>query len=545
MSTFDSGLFRAVPSARAPVVWLALFSGIQGVSTIAAAFALGALVSAVVSGSPLYSPLGWVVAVFTLRAAGAYATEAAAARAGTRVSTDLRRRLLGRRLTQPVDTAADPAGALTFAAQGVTSVETYVVRFLPAVVTACAVPTLAVVALLAVDWPSALIVLATLPLLPVFAWLIGRTTREVTDRRWAALRVLAGHFLDVVQGLPTLVAYGRAERQVAAIRATSERHRVESMATLRMAFLSSAALELLATISVALVAVSVGLRLVNGDLDLRTGLVAILLAPEAYWPIRRVGAEFHAAADGAQALRQILSDLQRPASGSLHETRRTPTKDRVSVAHIVFRYPGSADEVLSDVSLSAGRGLTVITGPTGSGKTTLLEVLAGLRQPESGTVETAPAHLVAQRPFLLPDTVRVNLTAGSGLAATTDDLWSALDRVGMRAVVATMPAGLETRLGDDGFGLSAGQRGRLALARALLSPAGVVLLDEPTAHLDTDGVSLAHRVIATLARERVVVATTHRPELVRLAEQHVSLACRTVARHTEAQGVVHAAGAAS
>ena len=400
----DPRLLRAVPQARRSVVGLGVAGVLQGVATVCGAFAVGALVTAVVHQDDLVGPITLLALAFGARAALAYAVERTAARAGVTVSGALRARLLGTWLERPAETWPDPAAGTTLAAQGCTAVETYVTRYLPALVHASVVPVLAVGALFVVDWPSAVIVVLTLPLLPLFAALIGRTTQEATDRRWAALQGLSGHFVDVVRGLPTLVAYGRGTRQVATVRSVSERHREETMATLRLSFLSSAALELLATLSVALVAVTVGLRLAAGNLDLLPGLVAILLAPEAYWPIRRVGAEFHAAADGAQALDRIMDELDADAP--------VPTRipgSGVVLQQVGYRYPGDDTEVLRDLTLTAGGGLTVVTGASGSGKTTLLELVAGLRTPTPERSTPAPAHLVTQRPFLLPGSVRDNL----------------------------------------------------------------------------------------------------------------------------------------
>jgi ABC-type transport system involved in cytochrome bd biosynthesis fused ATPase/permease subunit len=332
------------------------------------------------------------------------------------------------------------------------------------------------------------------------------------------------------------VSYGRAARQVDTISSVSQRHRRTTMETLRLAFLSSAALELLATISVAMVAVTVGIRLAHGSMALGTALVAILLAPEAYWPIRRVGAEFHAAADGAEALADIQGHLSpstttasASASAAAEPAAAAPAAAEPAAAapaavrarRVSYTYPGTTTPVLADVSLSAGPGLTVLTGPSGTGKTTLLEVLAGIRNPQGGSVTAPATHLVGQRPFLTADTVRGNLALGNSAGA--DALWEALREVGLDGVVAAMPHGLDTRLGDDGFGLSAGQRARLVLARAVLSPATVVLLDEPTAHLDAGSVAVAHDAIRSLATRRCVIAVTHRPELVAAADSHAHL----------------------
>ncbi|MEO8828226.1 thiol reductant ABC exporter subunit CydD [Lapillicoccus sp.] len=536
MRPTDPRLLRLVPSARRPVLLLVLVGAAQGVAAILGAFALAALVVAVVRGTSLTGPATGVAVIFGVRAALGYASERVAARAGLEVSVALRRSLLAGWLAQTAEHQPPPDAASTLAAQGTTSVETYVARYLPALVTSVVVPLLAIVTLAVTDWPSALVVVLTLPLLPLFAALIGRTTREATERRWAAMGSLAGHFLDVVQGLPTLVAYGRGEHQVVTVRRTSERHRVETLATLRLAFLSSAALELLATISVAMVAVTVGLRLASGGLDLRVGLIAILLAPEAYWPIRRVGAEFHAAADGAAALDSIVSALDAgPAADADGGEGPSAAEPKLRMQAVTYQHPGAECLALNEVDMVAPRGLTVVTGPSGAGKTTLLEVAARLREPSAGQVSGPAAHLVTQRPLLLPASIRDNLTLGTSVANQTEApdephqwndrrLWDALRAAGLAGVVAQTPGGLDTVLGDDGFGLSAGERARLALARAALSPAAVVLLDEPTAHLDSASVTTVHALIVALARTRIVVAVSHRPELAALADQQVCLA---------------------
>ena len=505
-------------------------------ATIATAFPLSALVVAVVRDEPVVHAAAYLVVVLVVRAVLSFVGESVAASAGTTVSNALREQLLRRWLSVPAEQRPAPAEAVTLAAQGTTSVEPYVARFLPALVTASVVPALAVVTLAFVDWLSALVVLLTLPLLPLFAALIGATTRDATDRRWGALADLSGHFLDVVRGLPTLVAYGRGERQVQTIAEVSQGHRRATMATLRLAFLSSAALELLATICVAIVAVTVGLRLSHGSVDLGTGLLAILLAPEAYWPIRRVGAEFHSASDGAAALATALPQLSTPEISPKSPNASVPAAPvtgkagewpkAVEVRGLRYSYPGSSTPVLDGIDLSATTGLTVVTGPSGGGKSTLLELVAGLRTPTAGEVRSGSTHLVTQRPFLTVGSLRENLTLGAGPVPDAT-VWETLREVGLDGVVAAQPDGLQTRLGDDGRGFSAGQRARLVLARARLTGADVILLDEPTAHLDDESAAVAHRVIRDLARHRCVVAVTHRAELLALADHHVELPATT------------------
>jgi len=517
MRPFDPRLLRTAPAARRPVAVLAVVGILQGVATIGLAASVAALVVAVVEGTSLRTPALWLAGLFAVRAVLAWTSERVAAWVGVEVTVALRGQLVDRWLAAPAERRPAPDRAVTLAAQGAASVEPYAARFLPALVAGAVVPVLAIATLFWVDWLSGLIVLLTLPLLPFFAALIGRTTQAETEKRWSALASLSGHFLDVMRGLPTLVGYGRAERQVEVIGEVSQQHRVATMSTLRLAFMSSAALELLASISVAIVAVAVGLRLTHGSMTLQAGLLAILLAPEAYWPIRRVGAEFHAAADGAEAIDGILAELDAASSRAAVDGQEVG----VTLTDVAYTYPEATSPVLAGVHLDAGPGLTALTGPSGVGKSTLLELAAGLRTPTAGTVRAGRVHLVTQRPFLPAGTLRDALVLGNG--ADDQAVWDALRLVGLEGFVAALPLALATPLGDDGFGLSAGQRARVALARATLSTAPVLLLDEPTAHLDAGSAALVHELLAGLAERRTVVVVTHRPELVELADQHVVL----------------------
>lgn len=525
MGPVAATLTRIAPGARRGFARLAGVGVLAGIVALAQALSVAWVITAVVGEDPLRTPLTVLTTILVLRGLVAALDEIVARHAGHAVSGEVRSRLLLRWLSSPPDQRPDHDAAIGLAGVGVNSLEPYVAQYLPALVTAVVVPALTMIVLLWVDPWSSLILLLTLPLLPLFAALIGKHTEQETARRWEAMHTLAGHFLDVVRGLPTLVAYGRAQHQVETVAAVGDRHRRASVQTLRTAFLSSAALELLATISVAMVAVAVGLRLAYGRMDLQVGLAAILLAPEAYWPIRRVGQEFHNAADGAAVLARLASYLDHgPMSGGGDEATGDGDEDvhadpsgqefsPVAIEGVFFGYP-ERPRVLDDLSLHTppGPGMTVLTGPSGSGKSTLLDLLAGVRTPSSGIVVARPAHLATQRPVILPGSVLDALRLGAP-AASESECRDALQAVGLWSALRERE-GLTTRLGDDGVGLSAGQRTRLALARALLSRTSLVLLDEPTAHVDIDDLDSLRDLVTDLATTRRVIVATHDDALV-------------------------------
>ncbi|KRF11420.1 hypothetical protein ASG90_16855 [Nocardioides sp. Soil797] len=549
MRPLDPEVLPHLAPARRSLAVVVVGNVLAGLLVVAQAFAGAALVAGVLetpAGSGWHAAAWWFAGITVGRAVLGRTVDAAAARAAGQVGVRLRDLVLRSALGQSAtDLGRRRRGELTtLATRGVAAVEPYLTRYLPALVLAVVLPVITLVAIASQDWLSALIVLLTLPLLPVFAVLIGMTTREKADRQWRALGTLAGHFLDVVRGLPTLVANRRATAQVAQIRVVTDRHRRATVDTLKLAFASSAALELIATISVALVAVSVGLRLAGGSLDLRTALTVLLLAPEAYWPIRRVGAEFHSAAEGTATFTAI-SELTRtgdscvanrqfsmPEPAILDGSPRTIRLDDVSLA-----WPDRAP-VVRGLSAQLRPGtITAVIGPSGCGKSTLLHTLLGELELADGMVRAGGDDLAAirrttwrarvahlpQRPWLIADTIAANLRLGRP-EATEADLYGALAAVDLAGLVRSLPDGLETLLGDDGLGLSAGQRARLALARVVLAERPYVFLDEPTAHLDADSERIILDVIRLLAETSTVVVVAHRQAVVEVADQVIDLA---------------------
>jgi thiol reductant ABC exporter CydD subunit len=404
------------------------------------------------------------------------------------------------------------------------------------------VPVAVVAVVTAQDLLAGLILLGTLPLVPVFGALVGFTTQVRTRDQWRTLSVMSGHFLDVVQGLPTLVVFRRAVAQVETIRRVMDDNRRATMSTLRLAFLSSAVLEFVATISVALVAVSTGLRLVGGSLDLHTGLVVLVLAPEAYWPLRQVGAQFHASAEGVAAAERVFAVLDTPvpapapsSSGAVDLARSTLRLEGLSVSY----GPGRPALPAVDLTVAAGEYLGIV-GPSGCGKSTLLAALLRFVSPSGGRVlvdgpEGASdlADLdeqrwrqqiawVPQQPWLAAASVEANVRLARP-DADDAQVAAALDAAGAGAFVSALPRGRSTVLGVDGAGLSAGERQRIALARVFLRDAQLVLLDEPTAHLDPVSERAVAAAVRRLAAGRTVIAVAHRPALLADADRVVSL----------------------
>jgi ATP-binding cassette subfamily C protein CydD len=423
--------------------------------------------------------------------------------------------------------------------------DAYFARYLPQLVLAALVPAVVLARLLPADLTATATIALTLPLIPIFMALVGLHTEAANRRQFRLLARLSHHFLDVVAGLTTLKIFGRAGTQAAAIRRISAEQRRMTMRTLRVAFLSSLVLELLATLSVALVAVGIGLRLVSGHLDLTTALIVLILAPEAYLPLRQVGAHYHASAEGLAAAEQAFAVLETPVptTGSAPAPAGTIVFDDV-----VVRYR-DRDALRLSAAIEPGE-IVALAGASGCGKSTALDVLLGFVAPHRGRVTAGGVDLatvdltawrstiawVPQRPYLFAGTVGDNIAlgqepapgAGPAHGVAGPEVVAAARLAGADAFITMLPDGYETVLGDDGTGLSAGQRQRIALARAFLRDAPIVLLDEPTANLDSDTAGEVMAAIRRLAHGRTVIMAAHRPELIALADRIIDLAAQPV-----------------
>ncbi|MFE0589466.1 thiol reductant ABC exporter subunit CydD [Micromonospora echinospora] len=563
---FDPRLLRRVPAVRRHLAVLAGLGVLTALLVIAQATALAVLLATAFDGRLHREALAGLVAAVAARAAVVWAQGAVSARAAATVKATLRADLLGAVGRHgPGWVAGQRAGQLaTLAGRGLDALDAYFTGYLPQLVLSVTVPVAVLARLVLADWSSALIILVTLPLIPIFGALLGWQAQAATERQWRRLSRLGGHFLDMVAGLATLRAFGRSRAQVDVVRRMADGHRVATMRTLRIAFLSGLVLELVATLSVALVAVPVGIRLLDGGLTLTTALLVLLLTPEAYLPLRTAGARFHASMEGLSALNDAFAVLEgadaarAPARAEVPagaEVPGTPAEAEVPAGapcstksgnrgpllppqpgEIRFEAVTVAYErttALRDVTLTVRPGERIaVVGPSGAGKSTLLGLLLGFVTPTGGRVTVDGVDLatvdldewrrrlawVPQRAHLFAATLADNICLGAP-ETRPEALTAAVRAAALDEVVAALPDGLETRLGERGHGLSSGQRQRVALARAFLRDAPVVLLDEPTARLDTASEAVVLEATRRLVAGRTALLVAHRPALLADADR--------------------------
>ncbi|MGY1986813.1 thiol reductant ABC exporter subunit CydC [Blastococcus sp. SYSU DS0669] len=527
-----------VPGLPGALVRAALAALVQATGLVLLAAGLAhavARASGLAEGSPTV-PLALAAAGVAVRAAAGSLGEAVAARDARRAEEVLRRRLLGRLATSPAAVAAagGPAPAAVLATTRLHDLGPALASYLPALAQTVVVPPALLLALAWTDPLSAVLVAATLPLVPVFMVLVGKHTQDATAGSARALDRIAAHVAELVRGLPVLVGLGRAAEQTAALAALGEAHRTRTLSTLRIAFLSALVLELIATLSVALVAVTVGVRLVEGHIALGVGLTALLLAPEAFAPLRALGAAHHAAEDAALAAAEARAVLAAPADAGAAPAPGDddPRGADVAVAGLTVAYPGRTAPALPPTDLVVHPGeLVALRGPSGSGKSTLLAALAGLTDPGArvaGSLATGgPVAVVPQFPRTTGATVADELRRHAAAEPGVDEI------VAEAYVVEALGRLEATDLaGRAPESLSPGELQRVALARALVRVrrgARLLLLDEPTAHLDDDARGLVAAVLASLRGTVTTVLVTHDPVLAGLADRTVDLPAPAVA----------------
>lgn len=546
MRPLDPRLLKYASSARRHIILISILGIVTAVLVIAQTLALSAALSpAVTSGASLTqvrTPLLLLVAIVIARAAVIGVREALGHRAADRTIRELR----GRVLTHisnlgPRWRATHGSEASTLLSRGLTDLSPYFVDYLPQLVLTATVTPLALATILFLDFWSAFIAAIVVPLIPIFMALIGRFTQSASSEKLETMQTLGAQMLDLIAGLPTLRALGRESAPRAHLESLSRSNTRATMSTLRIAFLSGAVLEFLSTLCVALVAVEVGFRMVFGHVSLFTGLAVIMLAPEVFEPLRQVGAQFHASANGVAAAERAFEILETPIPSMDEDSEN-------SVQGIQNIDWSSAAFSLRDLSIEA-RGtwapaglnadilpgtLSVLAGPSGSGKTSTIYALMRLLPIQSGQLmvrtcsgEEIPLQdipkealwkaitWVPQHPSLLPGTLREQLPS-----STDEELEAAAALCGFTEVLDTLAERWDAPIGQDGAGLSVGQRQRFALTRALLARTPIVILDEPTAHLDAVSEEIVLKAIEALRKKgRTIIAIAHRQALIDAADQ--------------------------
>lgn len=527
-------------AVRKPVTWAIGLGLASGVLLIVQAALLAHVANAVIFTSTppsgLLTAFLGLLGVIAVRATLAYAIERASFTAASTVKLAVRDRLM-RQLQalgltwQRGEQTGDVVNSLT---DGVESLEAYYGRYLPQTALAVLIPAAILVVVAPIDWVSALILLVTAPLIPVFMVLIGKGAERLNQRQWQRMGLLSGHFLDALQGLTTLKIFNLGRREARLIERLSDDYRKSTMAVLRVAFLSSLVLEFLATVSIAMVAVLIGFRLLWGEIGFEAGFLVLLLAPEFYLPLRNMGAVYHARMEAIGAAERIVELLDAP---TLHWAgrRRDAIGDRVprvDVESLDYAYPGG-DPALSAIDLTINPGETMaLVGPSGAGKSSLALMLLGLLRPDRGAVRINGVALddmaidtwrdavawVPQQPRLFFGSIRDNLCLGRP-HADEPALWRALDLAQARAFVEALPQGLDTPIGERGVRLSGGEAQRLAIARALVKDAPFAVVDEISAHLDADNEHRLVRALQALGQGRSLLVIAHRLATVRHADR--------------------------
>ncbi len=479
-----------------------------------------------------------LVAVLPLRALAQWGQEVAGLEASLRIRRRARAALLDHLvLLGPVRLASRHSASLANQlVEQVEALDGYFARFLPQLRLAIGLPLLILAVVAWLDWLAALFLLLSAPLIPLFMALVGMGAERLNRDQFSAMARLSGHFIDRVRGITTLQLFDRGRDATAEVHAAAEDYRLLSMKTLRLAFLSSAVLEFFTSVAIAVVAIYVGFGLLgfitygpSSALSLFSGLLVLLLAPEFFQPLRSLSQHYHdraAALGAADGLVAVLNEVPDALHPEAHPPEPAIDEEIVSLTGVTVEHPGRG-RVLGPIDLVVSPGeVLVLTGPSGAGKSTLLQLLAGFIGPSSGQWRRSTQPRFAwmdQRPLLILGSLADNLRLADPQASEAR-MRRALSRAGLDELLSELPEGLETRLGERGLGLSAGQAQRLALARIFLSASPLVLLDEPTASLDEDSEAWIIRALSELAEEgRTLVIATHHPALMAMADRRLAL----------------------
>lgn len=542
MKPLDPRLLHYAKAAKRYIFEIALLGLLTAALVIAQAFLISAALTPVVTGGePLRAVLptiGILALVVVLRAVVVYVRQARAHKAADQAIAELRSKVIEKSVRMgPRWRARNGSETATLVTRGLEDLGPYFVDFLPQLLLAATVTPLTLIAILTLDFWSALIALLAVPLIPLFMSLIGRMTQSFSSKKLVAMERLGSQLLDLLTGLPTLRALGREKGPREHLIRLSRQNTRTTMQTLKVAFLSGGVLEFLATLSVALVAVEVGMRMVGGQLGLFVGLVIIMLAPEVFDPLRHVGTQFHASSNGVAAAEQCFAILEAPEPESGDVIPSPAGKSAIRVENLYVASRGSWAPADLHGTIEPGQ-ITALVGPSGAGKSTTVQVLLGFEPATRGQILAEDKNgvltpissfdreawwrdisWIPQHPTIVPGSVLSNIAPDGSVVESDPNLQRAASATGFDVVVKSLPKAWATEIGSGGVGLSLGQRQRLALTRALLDLPSLLVLDEPTAHLDAVSEDQVVSVIEELRRAgTTVLVIAHRSAVVRTAD---------------------------
>ena len=539
-------LLRQARTATLELILMVILALLGGLLTIFQAYILSRIISQVfLEGKNLSATLPWLwglLGIILGRGLLTLGKEVSSGSAAAKVKTSLRDLLLQHLFDLgPAYTAGEHSGELSAVlVEGIEGLDAYFNQYLPQLILAALLPLMILGFVFRLDPLTGVIFLITAPLIPLFMILIGSVSQTVTRRRWMTLSRMSAFYLDTLQGLTTLKILNRSQTQVDRVSKIGEHYRSQTMKVLRVTFLSALVLELVATISTALVAVEIGLRLLYQEMAYEPALFLLVITPEFYLPLRLLGQYFHASMQGVTAARRIfeLLDTEKKGTGKgLLETeylsRHQTEGVSLELKEVTYTYPGRNRPAVENISFRCSAGQQVaLVGESGAGKSTIASLLLRLIQPDEGTIifndqplHSIPLHewhnqiaWVPQQPYLFYDTLAANISLGKP-RASQEEIRQAAHMAFLNEWIESLPQGYNTMIGERGYRLSGGQAQRLALARAFLVNAPILVIDEPTAYVDPQQEELLQEATFTLLRGRMVIIIAHRLPTVYQSDQ--------------------------